>query len=417
MTVLIAGGGIGGLTLGLTLHQRGIPFRIFEAAPELLPLGVGINVQPHAVRELFDLGFEDALDATGIRTREVAYYSAQGGRIWSEPRGKFAGYNWPQYSIHRGKLQMMLLDALIERAGDAVLTLGAAVTGWREEEDGVTVTLTDRASGRVIGEASGALLIGCDGINSAVRAQLYPQEGPARWSGIMMWRGVTTWPDFLTGASMIMAGTKARKFVCYPIGHDEDGRAILNWICDRKMPEDYDWLRQDWNRQGRLEDFLPEFEEWHFDFLDVPEVIRAAEQVWEYPMVDRDPVDAWTFGRVTLLGDAAHAMYPIGSNGASQAILDARVLGRELRDNGVTMRALQAYEADRLPKVNVLVEMTRRDGPDAVLDMVAERAPDGFEDISEVMSHEELRDLADRYKTVAGFDVLALNASPPILRG
>lgn len=311
---------------------------------------------------------------------------------------------------------MMLFDALIERCGHSVITLGSAVTNCVDTEFGVTATLTDRTTNRITGTANGALLVACDGINSALRARFYPDEGPARWAGILMWRGVTLGDDFLSGATMAMAGTKARKFVCYPIGKDEHGRTIINWIADRKMPGDYTWAAQDWNRPGNLDDFLPLFADWHFDFLDVPAIIQGADAVFEYPMVDRDPLPAWTFGRTTLLGDAAHAMYPIGSNGASQAILDARVLAREMRDHGMTGKALEAYEAERREKVNKLVEVNRRDGPDVVLDIVAERAPDGFDNIGQVMSHQELKDLADRYKAVAGFDVHALNASPPILR-
>ncbi len=415
MTVLIAGAGIGGLALGLSLHQLGIPFRIFEAVAELRPLGVGINVQPHAVREMHDLGLAEALDATGLQTEEVAYFSAQGGRIWAEPRGRFAGYDWPQYSIHRGRLQMLLHDTLIARAGSGVLVTGAAVTDWSGRDAGVEITLTDRASGRVTGRATGAVLIAADGINSTIRARLNPAEGPAHWAGVMMWRGVSEGPRFLTGRTMAMAGRKARKFVCYPIRDLPDGRCLINWIADLGFPPDHDWARQDWNRQGDKSDILPHFSDWRFEWLDIPALIESASALWEYPMVDRDPLPHWTRGRVTLLGDAAHAMYPIGSNGASQAILDARILARELRDRGVGTAALQVYEALRREPVNALVLANRGDGPDKVLDVVAERAPDGFADISEVMSRTELDAEARRYKAIAGMDIEALNARGPLV--
>ncbi len=415
MTVLIAGAGIGGLTLGLSLHQLGIAFRIFEAVQEIRPLGVGINVQPHAIRELYEMGLQDALDADGLRTEEVAYFSAQGGRIWSEPRGRFAGYNWPQYSIHRGKMQMLLLRALRERAGPDVIEHGAAVIDWRDTDEGVEITLGDRTTGARTGTAEGRLFVAADGINSCARAKLYPDEGPARWGGVMMWRGMTRGPTFLTGRSMAMAGRKACKFVCYPIEDYGDGTCLINWIADRMMPGDYQWREQDWNRDGDLADFAPAFADWSFDWLDIPKVIAGAEHVFEYPMVDRNPLPAWTHGRMTLLGDAAHAMYPIGSNGASQAILDARILARELRDIGLTRDALQSYDTIRRETVNALILANRGDGPDKVLDVVAERAPDGFDDISEVMSRDELETVAGAYKKMAGMDIDTLNRRGPLV--
>ena len=415
MTVLIAGAGIGGLTLGLSLHQLGIPFHIFEAVSQLRPLGVGINVQPHAVRELHDLGLAGALQDIGLQTEEVAYFSAQGGRIWSEPRGRFAGYNWPQYSIHRGELQMLLRDTLIARAGEDALTLGSAVTSWAGAGEGIEITLTDRANGWEKGKARGAVLIAADGINSAARARLYPDEGAAHWAGVMMWRGITEGPQFLTGRTMAMAGRKAQKFVCYPIRDLENGRCLINWIADLGFPPDYAWSRQDWNRQGSKADLLPKFAGWRFDWLDIPSVIERAAAIWEYPMVDRNPLPRWTHGRMTLLGDAAHAMYPIGSNGASQAILDARILARELRDRGTGVAALAAYETVRREAVNALVLANRGDGPDKILDVVAQKAPDGFLDIADVMSRAELEGEASRYKAIAGMDIDALNARGPLV--
>ena len=415
MTVLIAGAGIGGLTLGLSLHQMGIRFRIFEAVPEIRPLGVGINVQPHAIRELFELGLEPGLEAAGLRTEEVAYFSAQGGLIWSEPRGTFAGYHWPQYSIHRGTLQMLLHDTLVARAGADVIARGQAVLDWAETAEGVAITLGERTTGTVSGRAEGRVFVAADGINSRARARLYPKEGPAHWGGVMMWRGVTRGPRFLTGRSMAMAGRKACKFVCYPIEDYGDGTCLINWIADRMMPKDYQWREQDWNRPGSLADFAPAFADWRFDWLDIPAVIAGAGPVFEYPMVDRDPLPAWTHGPMTLLGDAAHAMYPIGSNGASQAILDARVLARELRDHSEGRAALEAYDDARREKVNALVLANRGDGPDKVLDVVAERAPDGFSDIAEVMSRAELEQVAGAYKKLAGMDVEALNTSAPLV--
>ncbi len=415
MTVLIAGAGIAGLTLGLSLQRAGIPFRLFEAVEELRPLGVGINLQPHAVRELFELGLEDDLDALGLRTREVVYFNSFGQEVWREPRGRAAGYHWPQYSVHRGKLQMLLLRRLIAEAGEGAVRRGVAVRGWHERGDGITITLEDRRSGRSAGMAEGTLLIGADGINSTIRARLYPAEGAAQWGGTIMWRGITRGARFLSGRSVAMAGTKAQKFVCYPIADLPDGGSLINWIADLAMPAGHDWRPQNWNRPGLRADFAHRFSGWHFDWLDIPAVIAGAEGIWEFPMVDRDPLPRWSFGRVTLMGDAAHAMYPIGSNGASQAIVDARVLTRELLLHGATSEALAAYEDARREAVNALVLANRGDGPDRILDIVAERAPQGFDDIEALMPHAERAALAAQYKQTAGMDVAALNARLPLV--
>ncbi|HHB80477.1 MAG TPA: flavin-dependent oxidoreductase, partial [Aliiroseovarius sp.] len=356
--VLIAGAGIAGLTLGLSLHQVGIPFRIYEAVREIRPLGVGINLQPMAVRELFELGLEGALDQVGLRTEAVAYFNRFGQEVWREPRGTLAGNHWPQYSIHRGGLQMALLKALQSRAGADCVVMGQALGDWRAVEGGAEIDLVDRASGAALGTASGAVLIGADGINSTLRAQLYPDEGPAQWGGTMMWRGVTRGPQFLGGRTMVMIGEKHIKFVAYPLEDTEEG-SLINWIADLTMPPGYDWLSQDWNRPGKRADFARRFADWRFDWIDVPAIIAAAEGIWEFPMVDRNPLPQWSFGPGTLIGDAAQAMYPIGSNGASQGIVDARILARELRDRGAGPAALATYDDQRREAVNRVVLANR----------------------------------------------------------
>jgi len=416
MTVLIAGGGIGGLTLALSLHQVGIPCRLFESVPELKPLGVGINVLPHAVRELTELGLLGKLDAAGVRTKELAYFSKRGKPIWSEPRGLEAGYKWPQVSIHRGVLHHILLDAVIERLGrDAVLN-SHHLADFTSTPEGVSARFIDKATGQDVGTYDGTLLIAADGIHSAVRAKLYPEEGPPIWNGRILWRGITETDAFLSGRTMIMAGHESLKFVCYPIsGQLPNGKYRINWIAERYFPPEHQWRREDYNRAAKLEEFLPWFEDWRFDWLDVPGLIRTASQAYEYPLVDRDPIDRWTFGNVTLMGDAAHPMYPIGSNGASQAILDARVLTREILTHGETTAALAAYEAERRPATTELVKLNRRNGPEQVMQLVEERAPNGFNVVTEVMTQQELEDVANTYKRVAGFQVEALNAKPPIV--
>jgi 2-polyprenyl-6-methoxyphenol hydroxylase-like FAD-dependent oxidoreductase len=417
MTVLIAGGGIGGLTLALSLHQIGVKCRVFESVAALKPLGVGINVLPHAVRELIQLGLLDKLDASGVRTKELAFFSKHGKPIWSEPRGLEAGYKWPQFSIHRGTLQQILLDAVTERLGAGNILTSHHLRDWTETSDGIRAHFIDKANGQPVASHDGSLLIAADGIHSAIREKLYPQEGPPLWNGRILWRGITTSDAFLSGRTMIMAGHEVLKFVCYPISKhpDANGKFEINWVAERLLDPSYKWRREDYNRTGNLAEFLPQFEQWDFDWLDVAGLIRNCKQVYEYPLVDRDPVSQWSFGRVTLTGDAAHPMYPIGSNGASQAILDARVLTREILAHGEMPAALQAYEAERRPATTDLVMLNRRNGPEQVMQIVEERAPDGYAVVTDVLSQQELEDIAANYKRVAGFQVEGLNAKPPIV--
>jgi 2-polyprenyl-6-methoxyphenol hydroxylase-like FAD-dependent oxidoreductase len=418
MTVLIAGGGIGGLTLALSLHQIGIPCRIFESVPELKPLGVGINVLPHACRELIELGLLDKLDAAGVRTKELSYFSKHGKPIWSEPRGLDAGYTWPQFSIHRGILQQILLDTVIERLGRDSILNSHHLSHFKENGSGVRASFLDKATGKNAGIYDGDVLIAADGIHSAVREKLYPDEGPPIWNGRILWRGISEGDAFLSGRTMIMAGYQHVKFVCYPISNaaNANGRQQINWIAERTLDPNYQWRREDYNRTAKLDEFLPWFEHWRFGWLDVPSLIRNCPHAYEYPLVDRDPLPRWTFGPITLMGDAAHPMYPIGSNGASQAILDARTIAREFLDKGVTIAAFEAYEAERRPATSELVMLNRKNGPEQVMQLVEERAPDGFDVVTDVLSQQELEDIANTYKKVAGFQVDALNAKPPIVQ-
>jgi 2-polyprenyl-6-methoxyphenol hydroxylase-like FAD-dependent oxidoreductase len=418
MTVLIAGGGIGGLTLALSLHQIGVPAKVFESVSELKPLGVGINVLPHAVRELIELGLLEKLDAAGVRTQELAYFSKHGKPIWSEPRGLEAGYKWPQFSVHRGTLQQILLDTATERLGSENILTSHHLTGWSETSSGVRTEFIDKTTGKAQGHHDGAILIAADGIHSAVREKLYPQEGPPIWNGRILWRGITKADAFLSGRTMIMAGHEILKFVCYCISKepDADGKYSINWVAERHMPPTYQWRREDYNRTAHLEEFLPWFRDWKFDWLDVPGLIENCPQAYEYPLVDRDPLARWSFGPVTLMGDAAHPMYPIGSNGASQAILDARVLTREILAHGPTPQAFVGYEAERRPATTDLVMLNRRNGPEQVMQLVEERAPDGYKLVTDVLSLKELEDIAANYKRVAGFQVEGLNAKPPIVQ-
>ncbi|WP_421932773.1 flavin-dependent oxidoreductase [Phenylobacterium sp.] len=417
MRVVIVGAGIGGLTLALSLHAAGIETEVYEAAPEILPLGVGINVLPHAVRELTDLGLADRLADNGVATEALMYANRFGQEIWREPRGRLAGYNWPQYSIHRGVLQLLLFNAVRERLGKGAVRLDHEATGVETGEDGATVRFRSRTTGADLPSAHGDVVVAADGIHSALRAQFYPDEGPPIWNRRVLWRGVTEGAPFLGGATMVMAGHQDMKFVCYPIDPKAKGRgsSTINWIAELRFPETVEWRREDWNRKGELADFLPRFETWDFGWLDVPDIIRGASQVYEYPLVDRDPVQRWTFGRTTLLGDAAHPMYPIGSNGASQAILDARTLAYELATRDEVDGALAAYEGARRPATSRIVLSNRGNGPEQVMQMAEERAPKGFSHVHDVISREELEATAGEYKKLAGFDREALNSRPSLI--
>jgi len=403
MRVIIAGGGIGGLTAALALHAAGIEAEVYEGAAEIRPLGVGINVLPHAVRELTELGLGEALAATGIATRELRYISAHGQEIWREPRGLAAGYHWPQYSIHRGRLHMLLLAAARQRLGEGRIHTSRRLTGVSQDAHGATAHFADG------GSATADAVVAADGIHSAARAQRHPDEGPPPWKGAVLWRATSVAPPFLGGATMIQCGHHDLKFVCYPIADNPDGTQLINWIAERILPPETVWNREDWNRAGRVEDFAPFYESWRWDFLDVPALMRRAEAVYEFPMVDRDPLPRWSEGRVTLLGDAAHPMYPIGSNGASQAILDARVLAMHLARAGSVEGGLAAYDAARRPPTAALTLANRGLGPDLILEEVHRRAPDGFARLHDVISEEELRETATRYKQLAGFDPALLN--------
>lgn len=411
MHVLIIGGGIGGLATALSLHKAGISATVFEAVPEIRPLGVGINMLPHATRELTELGLADRLEETGIRTRELIYANRHGQQIWQEDRGLHAGYNWPQYSIARGELQMLLLEAARERLGPERIIADRELTGFDEKDGKVTAHFRARSTGEILEPVIGDVLIGADGIHSVVRAHFYPDEGDPVWSERVLWRATTEGEPFLSGRSMVMAGHEDQKFVCYPISRaaEKQGRSLINWIAELWFRDRESWRREDWNRTTDISDFLPGFEDWDFGWIKVPDIIRGARTVYEYPMVDRDPLDRWTFGRVTLLGDAAHPMYPIGSNGASQAIIDGRFLALKLATIDDVGEALAAYEAERRPATNRIVLANRGNGPDQVMQLAEERAPDGFDDLHAVISPEELEATASQYKMIAGFDKDALN--------
>ena len=407
MDVLIIGAGIGGLTLALELHRRGIACRVFESAPEIKALGVGINLLPHATKALGALGLVPALAKLAVETQEAAFFNRFGQLIYREPLGRRAGYEWSQLSIHRGDLQAVLLEAVRARLGEDRLQLGFHCTGFSQDEKAVSASFRER------GFVKGSALVACDGSHSAIRQQLYPDEGEPRYSGINMWRGVTRWKPVLTGATMTRAGwLKGGKLVHYPIRNleetsaDSPGLQLVNWLWEIETPS---YKRWDWNRPARVEDFIDGAKDWRFDWLDVPAFFRAADVVLEYPMVDKDPLPAWSFGRVTLLGDAAHPMYPRGSNGAGQAIVDAQTLAGLLAAEQDIPRALKAYEEKRLAPTAEVVLANRRIPPDAILREVYERTSDRpFTRIEDVIRPEELKAITDRYRQIAAYDKRSL---------
>jgi 2-polyprenyl-6-methoxyphenol hydroxylase-like FAD-dependent oxidoreductase len=416
--VLIAGAGIGGLATALTLHQIGVPCRVFETVADLKPLGVGINLQPNAVRELYELGLgADALATIGIATQEWALVGLNGHDVYTEPRGLSAGYNWPQYSVHRGKLQMLLYRAVLERLGPQAISTGVRVTGYRNHPDGRGVTALLQNRGGERSEVAGSLLIAADGLHSAVRQQMHPAQPPIQWGGAIMWRGVSRAKPIRTGASFVGLGTHRHRIVFYPISPPDPttGLADINWIAEVTVDNKGGWPEGDWNKRVKHEDFIHHFSHWNYDWIDIPAMIRGASEVFEYPMVDREPVDTWRDGNVVLLGDAAHVMYPTGSNGASQAIVDARVLGAAMLEHGVNATALAAYDEKLCPEISPLILRNRGAGPFGLLNLLDDRCGGVFDDIDDVIPKPERDEFMHRYKLAAGFAAEKLNNAPSLI--
>lgn len=397
MRIAIAGAGIGGLTAALCLHEAGHDVRIFEAVETLRPLGVGINILPHASGVLHGLGLGDALDEMAIRTRAIEYRTRFGHLIQSDPRSVEAGFAYPQYSVHRGELQFLLLDMLRARLGRDTLATGKAVASFGQDASGVHIDFADGTS------HDSDLLVGADGFHSQVRRQLHPDEGPAHYEGTMMWRGASLQAPFADGRTMFIAGNHDVKFVCYPISARaaREGKALVNWVAEvrRDLPRAAD--EADWTREGGR-DFIAHFLDFRMPDIDIAALLQDTQAITQYPMIDRDPLPWWTRGRVTLLGDAAHPMYPIGANGASQAIIDARALADALAAQPGP-EGLLAYEGARLPATTEVVLNNRKSGPERVLDIAAARVRGPEDRIEDLLSAAELEEVAANYRQVAGF--------------
>jgi 5-methylphenazine-1-carboxylate 1-monooxygenase len=403
MKILIAGGGIGGLAAAMALHADGHEVQVYESVREVKPLGVGINILPHAMRILNGIGIMDLLLPVGVETAELCFFNGLGQLIWREPRGLSAGYDVPQLSVHRGHLQLTLLAEARRRLGHDAIRTGAAIETFNSTADRVTATFVDRDSDERFTD-TGDLLIGADGIHSTVRRHFYPTEGLPHWSGNLLWRSVSWAKPYLTGRSMFMAGHLPHKFVAYPISEPRaDGKQLINWIAELNWEHKGMTDRESWNRAGNKDDFAERFADWQFDWLDIPALIDNAEGIYEFPMVDRDPLPRWTFDRVTLLGDAAHPMYPIGSNGASQSILDTAAIATALREESTIDAALARYESERRGATGAIVMANRKHGPEVVMDLAHARAPQGFNDVGDVFAPGELEGISNQYKQLAGF--------------
>ena len=413
--IIIAGGGIGGLTTALSLHHAGFPVRVFESVDRIQALGVGINLLPHAVRELDAMGLAGELAAQGITPSTLAYFTKRGEPIWDEPRGLAAGYRWPQISIHRGVLHTILHSAAEAQIGADRIHTGCHLDRFVETGDGIEATFIDRRTGAVSATASGSMMIACDGIHSVARRHFYPNEGMPMWNGSLLWRGLADGPPVFDGRTMLWAGHPRQKFVLYPVLDLPGGLQQLNFIAELRTDATELAEREDWNRPGDLDDFLPQFEDWAFPWLDVPTLIASAPGTFLFPMVDRDPVERWSFGRTTLLGDAAHPMYPIGSNGASQAILDARTLaGCLLCYSDDLAQALLRYDEVRRPATSSIVLANRGLGPELPMQLVEERAPHGFAHLADVITPDEILEVTDGYRKMAGFSLQQLHDRPSL---
>lgn len=410
MKFIIAGGGIGGLVTAIALKKIGHEVRVFESVEEIKPLGVGINLLPHCVRVLTNLGLQDKIAEIAVETKELVYANRYGQLFWSEPRGRFAGYKWPQFSIHRGKFQMLLWEEALKAIGKENLYTNAHLTSFEQDDQEVRVQFVNKQTGENWPIEHGDVLIGADGIHSELRKILYPNEGGVVYSGNVLYRGTTKMKGYLTGASMAMIGSLRQKMVIYPIVNslDSEGNQLVNWVGNLKMGEEGQLTVRDWNRQADKDRLMEIYKNWQFDWINVHEMIANAESIYEFPMSDRDPLDKWSFGRVTLLGDAAHPMYPIGSNGASQAILDTDALIRSLEFTSDPIEALKIYDAERVPAAALVVNQNRQKGPDFIMDLMEDRFPDGFKE--DEIPHEELAEIMLKYKQIAGFDIQTLNS-------
>jgi 2-polyprenyl-6-methoxyphenol hydroxylase-like FAD-dependent oxidoreductase len=302
-------------------------------------------------------------------------------------------------------LHLILYKAALDRLGRDAIVTDRECVGLEQDANGVSLVFRQFSTGQSLPPVRAAAAIACDGINSAIRKIFYPTDD-IKFAGINTWRGVTRRKPILTGRSYMRVGSiLTGKIVIYPIVDDVDGEGnqLINWMAEIKQDT---YAKNDWNQPGNLDSFFHIYKDWTFDWLDVAGMIRGADQILEYPMVDKDPVAQWTFGRVTLAGDAAHPMYPRGSNGAAQAAIDARTLADCLKREPDVPAALKAYEAARCETTGKIVRTNREFPPDFINIRVEELVGDRpFVNLDDYITQDELRALSEDYKKIAGFAV------------
>ena len=404
--VAIIGGGIGGLATALYLHQANVRCQVYESADNFTQLGVGINLMSHAIRALGDLGLVEAVGKVAVEPEWRRYYNHHGQLIHRELTGRFAGYQWPHYSVHRGDLHEILLRAVHDRLGADTVHMCHRFTKLTQDQRGVTLHWAD-PHGEPLPPTTATIAIGCDGVNSSVRRQFYPDEGRLAFGGINMWRGSSVYRPIVDGKSVILAGSmKYGKLVIYPMRTYPDGSQLINGNGEVRSEAAGP---NAWNKSGNVEDFIWRYKDSSIEWVDFADLVSHADMVLEYPMVDRDPVERWTFDRVTLLGDAAHPMYPRSGNGAAQSILDAQCVAR-LIASLPPVEALATFQKERLEVVNKIVVSSRSSPPDLIIETVEKRTNgEPFEKLDDVISSAELQGIIDNFHRLTGSTLAAVN--------
>jgi len=400
LDIAIIGAGPAGLAAALRLHQQGFRPTIYETVPELKPLGVGIDVKVYGSKELGELGLLEEFRAISVDAKESIFYNKYGQEIYAELCGVHMGYLYEQRFVHRGYLQMLLYRTVLERLGaDAVVT-GVRCTGYTNRADQVDLHLVDAA-----GQAStitADLAIAADGIKSAVRAQMHPDHSEPVYSGITMWRGTTLMEPFGSGGTILHIGApQSSSMIVYPIAENFEGtgKVLVNWVVEAERGESV----EDWNQLGSVDEILPYYDRCEVVHLDVQAMLRAAREVYLFPLIRHEPLDTWIDGRMVLIGDAAHAMYPRGGNGACQAIVDGGVLAQKLASSPDVPTALKEFEDIRLKAVNGVVMAHRGEGYEVIRRMVEDRTGgEPFTDIEQVLPLAEADAIFSKYHALVG---------------
>lgn len=398
--IAIIGAGPGGLVTALRLHQQGIRPTIYESVLELKPLGVGVDIKTVGTKELDELGLLDEFRAISVDAEDSIFYNHFGQEIYAEKCGTHMGYLHEQRFVHRGILQMLLFRTVLDRLGEDAVVLGARAVKYDQDSDGVTLGLEHR-DGRTE-QVRHEAVIAADGIRSAVRRQMHPNLAEPEFSGITMWRGTTLREPIRGGHTILHLGDpRISTMIVYPIAENFEGSGLdlINWVVETNGEETV----EDWNQVADPEQIIPAFDSLELPFLDVQQLIRDAREVYLFPLIRHFPLDTWVDGRVVLLGDAAHAMYPRGGNGITQAMLDARVLSEKLVTLDDPAEAFAAYDSARREIVNRIADNMRGEGYEVIRRMVAERT-DGkpFVDIEDVLPLAEADQIFSRYHALVG---------------